>query len=154
MPRVHDNVAGRTVAAAYYANGQIALRAAINTTAAVTKYGTYLIDMTDEGWMASVLALTTGTRRRYLGVAQKAVAASTAALATVSEFVIGGPTYIITTALPTTGYAVDLTTGAAVVASIAYAGTATQFGIWRATTTVASSTNACMLFGMHAIMTS
>jgi hypothetical protein len=126
----------------------------MNTTAAITQWSAYTIGMGDDGWVASTLAVTTGSQRRMFGVADKAVAASAAALVTVMDLVVAGPTYIITTALPTTGYGVTLTTGGGVVASVAYGGLDHQFGIWRATTTVASATNACILFGLVAQMTS
>jgi len=153
MP-VHDNVKGRTIAAAAWANGKLTLRCAINTTAAVTSAEAFLIDPGEEGWVASVLALTTGTKKRYLGVSEKPIAASTAALVTITDLVIGGVTDIITTALPTTGYFVDMTTGAAVVNTDQYGDTVGTAGVWRVTSTSLTAAKECILFGLPLHLTS
>jgi len=147
MP-VHDNVKGRTIAAAAWANGKLTLRCAINTTAAVTSAEAFVIDPGQEGWVASVLALTTGLKTRYLGVSEKAIAASTAALVTITDLVIGGVTDIITTALPTTGYFVILTTGAAVVQTVQYGATVGTAGVWRVTSTSLTAAKECILYGL------
>jgi len=153
MP-VHDNVKGRTIAAAAWANGKLTLRCSINTTAAVTSAEAFLIDPGEEGWVASVLALTTGAKKRYLGVSEKAIAASTAALVTITDLVIGGVTDIITTALPTTAYYVAMSTGAAIVYALAANDTVGVAGVWRVTSTSLTAAKECMLFGLPLHLTS
>jgi len=155
MPRVFDNKEGRTLVPAYYADGKICLRCAINSTVAVTSAEAFLIDPGEEGWVANVLAVTTGVKARYLGVSEKAIAASTAALVTITDLVIGGVTDIITTdATVTTGYAVNLTTGAAIVYGTTYFDEATCFGVWRVTSTSLTAAKECILYPIPRNMTS
>ncbi|MFA5376777.1 MAG: hypothetical protein WC455_13595 [Dehalococcoidia bacterium] len=153
MP-VHDNVKGRTIAAAAWANGKLTLRCAINTTEAVTSAEAFLIDPGEEGWVASVLALTTGAKKRYLGVSEKAIAASTAALVTITDLVVGGVTDIITTALPTTGYFVTITTGAAIVNTASVGSDIGVAGVWRVTSTSLTAAKECILYGLPLHLTS
>lgn len=143
----------RSVVASKWANGKITLNCRMNTTAAITSASAYLVDMGYDGWVASTLALTTGTKLRYLGVSERAVAASTAALLTRLDLVVGGPTDIITTALPTTGNFVQMTTGAGIVYSASNNGIG-NYGVWTVTSTSVSAAKTCLLFGVPQQMTS
>lgn len=158
MPQVSDRVAGRPITFRTFADNRIVLQALVTATAVA---GTpQKIIMIENGWQAAAMSLSTGTATNptvfYLGVPETA-----GTTGTYIDYVIGGPTKILSTAVFIEGYPAYLSTGAAVISGTTSittpVGLMSEIGFWREalpTTAVSTALMKIWLRGMPLYQTS
>ena len=153
MPQITDNVAGRPLGFRVGANNSIRLSAKVGATAVA--YTQQKITWDKDGWISAALSISTGTQKFYVGIPETA-----GTTGTVIEYVIGGPTKIITTGVFIAGVPALLSTGAAVISattSLVANGQMAEIGIFREalpTTAVSTSAFTFELYGAMMTLTS
>lgn len=145
MPRITDNVTGRSMAVKMGADNKGFVRAISFSTAVVNQYQPVPLVFDEGGWvfLASTAAALTAPGQRFMGIVQDAITAAEGTTGTpvVREVQLIGPSKCLSTIAHATGQAIVRTTGLTVdaVSGSDYTGGVGQWGVCM-TTEAASTT--------------